>query len=151
MSLFSNEAIQNLWARSDLKVWKGSYWMVAFEPDARMSVFEIMSEIKPREHYTSCICDQHEVAAIIPDAVWIKHKQNIEHREDYGPLICITLDVPLEIEVSGYLQPAVNSLAQAGISIVPQCALIYDHILVNADDQDVAINILTELKEAALR
>jgi hypothetical protein len=150
MSVFSNEAIQNLWARSDLKIWNDTYWMVAFELENKATVFDMMSQVEAGEHYTSCICDQHEVAAIIPDKVWAKSNERIEYRDAYGPLICITLDVPLEIEVSGYLQPAVNNLAQAGISIVPQCALIYDHILVNAADENAAVSILTELKEAAL-
>lgn len=103
--------------------------------------------------YVSLICDQHEVAVILPDHVMNAAKENGGHNDIFGPLACITLDVPLDIEVSGYLQPAVHALAGAGISIVPQCALIYDHILVHDKDKDKdkdsAIKVLSDLQAQA--
>ena len=126
------------------------YRMASFDSKDRARALHLISQTPSAEHYVSLICDQHEVAVILPEKVWNQCDVSTVCRNSYGPLVCLTFDVPLDIEVAGYLQPAVNCLANAGLSIVPQCALIYDHILVNENDRDAAITALTELRQSAL-
>jgi hypothetical protein len=51
--------------------------------------------------------------------------------------------------VTGYLAPAAEALAAAGVPIVPQCAFSKDHVLVPAEHLDVAVRALTALARAA--
>jgi hypothetical protein len=44
----------------------------------------------------------------------------------------------------------VEDMANSNISIVPQCALIYDHIFVNADDLPKAISVISHLHDRAI-
>jgi hypothetical protein len=110
---------------------------------------DIVSEVSGAESYSSLIRDKHEIAIILPSAIWDRHKGRGLHREAFGPLVCITFDVPLDISVAGYLAPAIGALADAGISVVPQCALIYDHVLVHEDDAEGAIDVIKALQADA--
>ncbi len=149
MSSFGNNQIRDLWRQSKPIVWRGHYWMLSFAPQDRAQALKLIELTEPVKDYVSLICDQHEVAVILPDHVMNAAKEQGGHNDIFGPLACITLDVPLDIEVSGYLQPAVHALANAEISIVPQCALIYDHILVHDKDRASAIKVLSDLQKRA--
>ena len=122
--------------------------MASFDRDHRTKVFAIAAE-NDESHYLSVIADHNELAAVLSEEIWGNTEVQELSRSSFGPLTCLTFDVPLEIEVPGYLQPAVNSLAEAGISIVPQCALIYDHIMVETEAAKKAIEVLTNLKKSA--
>ena len=135
-----------LWAKSALKVWDGLYWMVAFEHEGRTDAFALMVKVEPKTQITSLIHDQHEVAVMLPENVWSVTRESVAHREEFGPLKCITFDVALDIEVSGYLKPAISRLGTAGVSVIPQCALIYDHIFVHENDLDKAVDVLKTLQ-----
>ncbi|WP_299209222.1 ACT domain-containing protein [uncultured Tateyamaria sp.] len=150
LRVFKNDAIKDLWKKSRLIVWPDLYCMVSFDPKDRASALNLVAKAAPFDHYFSIICDQHEVAVILPDTIWNDWDASVICRNSHGPFACLTFDIPLDVEVAGYLQPAVNCLADAGISIVPQCALIYDHVLVNERDLDAAICALTELRQKAL-
>ena len=149
MTAFSSLAIKALWKRSEVVVWPSFYYMVSYDPTKRAEVLSLAAQAKPVEQYVSVISDHHEVAAILPQNLWDKSRSNDAHQQSYGPLVCLTLNVPLDIEVSGYLQPAVHALADAGVSIVPQCALIFDHLLVHEKDAETALGVLTELRRQA--
>jgi hypothetical protein len=47
--------------------------------------------------------------------------------------------------VCGYFAPAAARLAEAGISIVPQCAYLKDHVLIQDEKISHAIEILEGL------
>ena len=81
--------------------------------------------------------------------IWGKYRSQNRHQAEFGPLIGITLDVPLDIEVSGYLAPMVEQMADKGISIVPQCSLIYDHVFVVAKDISKATAIVKDIQVRA--
>jgi hypothetical protein len=51
----------------------------------------------------------------------------------------------LDLDVVGYLAPAAVALAKAGISIVPQCGYLKDHLLVAEKDLEKALQTLQEL------
>ena len=62
-----------------------------------------------------------------------------------GPYRAITLDVNIDLGVVGYLAPAAVRLAEAGVSIVPQCAYSKDHLLVREADLEAARAVLEAL------
>ncbi len=149
MHEFGSDGIKQLWSKSDLNIWDGFYRIVAFEPDHKKDALVLLSAVPSPGYYCSMICDNHEVAVILPDKIWQNQSAALNFRQEFGPLKCITFDVPLDIEVSGYLKPAISALADAGVSVIPQCALIYDHILVHETDLKKAKTVLNELKLSA--
>ena len=52
--------------------------------------------------------------------------------------------------MSGYLAPMVEEMANRNVSIVPQCALIYDHIFISAKDKDAATTIINDIYSQAI-
>ncbi len=151
MKLFSNQGVRELWAQSDLIIWDGLYRMVAFDVGNKTVVFDLMAKVGAGGEITSCICDHHEISVILPDDAWQGRGKDVKHREEYGPLKCITFDVPLDVTVSGYLKPAISRLGEAGVSVTPQCALIYDHVFIHERDLDTAQAVLKQLQVDALR
>ena len=100
-------------------------------------------------HYHSIIRDHHEAALILHETTWNKFRPLNSHQNEFGPLTGITFDVPLEIEVSGYLALMVEEMANQNVSIVPQCALIYDHIFISANDKHLATTIINDIHSQA--
>ena len=125
--------------------------MVSFVPKRKEAVIDIMSEALMTSHYHSAIRDHHEAALILHESTWNKFRSVSLHQNEFGPLTGITFDVPLEIEVSGYLAPMVEEMANQNVSIVPQCALIYDHIFIRTDDQLMATTIINNIHNQACR
>ena len=54
----------------------------------------------------------------------------------------LTFDVTLPLDLVGFLAPAALRLAEAGVSIVPQCGFRTDHLLVRAGDLETARRVL---------
>ncbi len=149
MHEFGEDETKRLWSKSDLKVWGGVYWMIAFDPSLKLDAFDLLSNVQSPDQYCSIICDNHEVAMILPDKIWQDRKAELNFRQEFGPLKCITFDVPLDVEISGYLKPAISVLADVGVSVIPQCALIYDHILVHERDLHKTTEVLDQLRQMA--
>jgi hypothetical protein len=61
----------------------------------------------------------------------------------------ITFNLDLDLGVTGYLAPAADALARAGVPIVPQCAFLKDHLLVPAEQLETAVATLERLIAAA--
>ncbi len=57
--------------------------------------------------------------------------------------------MPLDVTVSGYLKPAISVFAGAIVSVISQCALIYDHVFINENDLSKAVKVLGNLQSDA--
>ena len=62
-----------------------------------------------------------------------------------GPFRAISFDLNIDLDVTGYLAPALAALAENGVPVVPQCAFLKDHILVHERDLKVARAVLEKL------
>ena len=78
----------------------------------------------------------------MPDAVWATSPLRARARAVAGPYRVLTFDLDLELDVVGYLAPAAERLATAGVSIVPQCGFLKDHLLVREGDLEQAREVL---------
>jgi len=123
--------------------------MVSFDLEKAEVVAEISLKALAGTGYHSMIRDQHEIALILYEQVWSEYRFRSMHQTEYGPLAGITFDVPLNIEVSGFLAPMVHEMALNSISIVPQCSLIYDHVFVSVTDLPAATEILKNIRSRA--
>jgi hypothetical protein len=148
--MFKNPLVKGLWAKTRPKIWEGEYWMISFPTSKNELVVNIISEAFRSGHYQSLISDHHEISIILHAEIWENHKYQHHHHKVYGPLSGITFDLPLDIEVFGYLNPMVELMAINHVSIVPQCALVYDHIFVNTRDLSLAISSINTLCGYAL-
>ena len=125
--------------------------MVSIDLSQKREILQLLAIDLPNKCYSSFISDNCEISIIISNDLWVQRAPQLVYKNKFGPIKGITFDIPLDIEVSGFLEPAVLKLAKNNISIVPQCALIYDHIFVQSADLDNSCAVLKQLQGSAKR
>jgi hypothetical protein len=101
-------------------------------------------------HFSAVVVERDEVSLTVEEELWKTHTGAIPHHSADGPYRAITLKLNVDLGISGYFAPAAERLADAGISIVPQCAFLKDHVLIRATDAERAVEIMENLvKECA--
>ncbi len=138
-----NERARELWAETRIVVWPERYMLVSLPHDALAAAASLVANEAGR--FAALVVEADEVSATVAEDAWSAASSAIHARAVAGPYRAITLDLAIDLGVCGYLLPAAERLADAGISIVPQCAYLKDHLLVRAEDADRAVAILEAL------
>jgi len=94
--------------------------------------------------FAALVVERDEVSLTAPEALWREAPLRRRALRESGPLRVISLDLDLDLSVVGFLAPAAVRLAEAGVSIVPQCAFLKDHLLVHAQDLEAAVRVLEQ-------
>jgi hypothetical protein len=89
--------------------------------------------------------ERDEVSLTVCDEVWREWKEQLRNHKIAGPYKILTLALNIDLGVCGYLLPAAARLAEASISILPQCAYLKDHLAIKEEDAARAAQILDEL------
>jgi hypothetical protein len=97
----------------------------------------------PAGTFVALVRERDEIALTLPEASRAR-LQALGARVD-GPYRVLTFDVTLPLDLVGFLAPAALRLAEAGVSIVPQCGFRTDHLLVRAGDLESARRVLEAL------
>lgn len=138
-----------IWAETVVRTWPDAFSLVSLPhaslPDAAALVAE------SRDRFAALVVEADEVSLTVAESVWTAARHRIAFRCEAGPFAAITLGIDVDLGVCGYLLPAARRLADAGISIVPQCAYLKDHLLVHASDAGRAVALLESLVDDARR
>jgi hypothetical protein len=134
---------RTLWARTKLHVWPERYTLVSL-PVSRLDAAALLVASN-RNSFGAVVVERDEVSLTLREELWAGAPLRSEAREERGPYRAITFDLDLDLDVCGYLAPAAERLAAAGISIVPQCAFLKDHILVAEIHLEGAVRVLEDL------
>jgi hypothetical protein len=135
-----NDRARRLWARTRVHVWPEACWLVSLPPDAVRDAAALVAESAGR--FAALLLERDEVSLTVPDGVWAASSLRTQARAVAGPYRILTFDLDLELDVVGYLAPAAERLAAAGVSIVPQCGFLKDHLLVQEGDLQKALEVL---------
>ena len=92
--------------------------------------------------FAAWVAERDEVSLTVGEVAFRQSPLRDRARAVAGPYRAITLDVDIDLGVVGYLAPAAERLARAGVSIVPQCAYLKDHLLVRERDLADALRVL---------
>jgi hypothetical protein len=146
-----NREVAALWSRTALLLWPQEVVLASFVlADLPAVASALASRLEPPRHaFSAVIVERDEVSVTIERAKWEALAIAKQARAVAGPYRAITLDLQIDLGVSGYLLPAAERLAAAGISIVPQCAFQKDHLLVRAEDAERAMSVLAALVDEA--
>lgn len=137
------EAARALWARTRLHVWPQRYVLLSFPTDRLAGASKLISAAAGT--FAAMLLERDEVSLTIPEDMWRASSAAGPARAEAGPFRAITFDLDIDLDVCGYLAPAAVRLAEAGVSIIPQCAYLKDHLLVHERDLPKAIEVLTGL------
>jgi hypothetical protein len=136
-----------LWAKTTLHVWSESYRLVSLP---RMALAEAAALVAGAgDGFCALVLERDEVSLTVAEEVWATSPLRPSARQDAGPFKVITFNLDLDLAVTGYLAPAAEALAHAGVPIVPQCAFLKDHLLVPAEQLPVALTTLAALVTSA--
>ncbi len=138
-----NERARGLWARTKFHLWPQPYWLVSLHPRYAADAARLLAA-NPRP-FAALVRERDEVSLTIAERLWKRSGLRRRARAEAGPFRVITLDLALEHDVVGYLSPATARLAEAAVSVVPQCAFSRDHILVHAEGAGKALRVLRGL------
>jgi hypothetical protein len=130
-----------LWARTRIHVWPGPYLFASVPLARQAEALALMA--RAGDAFAALVRERDEVSLTLPDSL----RAVIEPlaTRAAGPFRVLTFDLDLELDVVGYLAPALERLAAAGVSIVPQCGFRTDHLLVFDRDLDAAVGVLEAL------
>ena len=129
-----------LWARTRLVEWPGRYELVSLPVDAAPEAAALAGTGAGR--FAALVLERDEVSLTVAEEAWSASPLRARARSAAGPYRVVTLDLDLELDVVGYLAPAAERLAAAGVSIVPQCAFLKDHLLFREGDLARAREVL---------
>jgi hypothetical protein len=140
-----NKNVKALWAKTRIKVWPDEYVLVSLSHDNLPVAASLMATSEGQ--FSAIVVEKDEVSLTVSRDVWSKTGGKIKTLASDGPYRVLTPDLNIDLNVSGYLLPAAERLAKSGMSIVPQCAYLKDHLLIQAGDTERARSILEQFIE----
>lgn len=124
-----------------------NYVIVQLPTGAILAAAGIVAEIG--EPFCTLIVDKDEVSLIVPADAWEDFSKRLpNHKTADKPYRLITFDTALEMTLVGFVARISQALANANVSILPLAAFSRDHILVPADQFDIALAALEKLKSS---
>jgi len=138
-----NPTVRRLWAQTKLRVHEGRYRLVSLPTKELTRAAQFFGSIGAG--FAALILEPSEVSMSVPEGVWQEHRALFPAAREDGPFRVITFDLDVELSTWGYFAPAAGRLATAGVSIVPQCAFLKDHLLVKDEDLPRAVAVLEAL------
>lgn len=136
-----NDRARALWARTHVHVWPERY-VLASLPVARL-VEATTLLARAGDAFAALVRERDEVSLTLPESLRAEASSLADRIA--GPYRVLTFDLELELDVIGYLAPALERLAAAGVTIVPQCGFRTDHLLVLDRDLPAALDALDAL------
>ena len=141
-----HKKILRLWAQTKLYVWPEAYYLISLPLEQLEPAFSAAAHAAC---FSALIKERDEISVTLSAAAWHSISSKLSPRATAGPYRVITFDLELDLSICGYFAPAAERLAEAGVSIVPQCAYLKDHVLIQAEKIEQAIRLLQELIESA--
>jgi hypothetical protein len=139
----ANDRARDVWARARVHVWPERYRLVSLPPERLADAAALAG--RAAGGFAGLVLERDEVSLAVPEDLWRESPLRGHARNEAGPYRAITLDIDVDLDVTGYLAPAATLLAEAGVSIVPICAFLKDHLLVQERDLQRALAVLHDL------
>ena len=99
--------------------------------------------------FLSLTVDDMEASLVLPWRTWQALAADLPQARDAGPYRLLTFDIVLGLGLVGYLAAVTAALAERGICVYALSAYSRDHLLIRAEEADIARQALAEIVEAA--
>jgi len=123
------------------------YALIHLPAPAITAAAGVLAEIG--EPFSALIVDKDEVTLVLPDEDWQDFKARLPDHHAAGPFRLITFDLPLALDLVGFLALVSRALADAGVTVLAFSAFERDHLLVPASQLEQAIAALRETQAHA--
>ncbi len=106
------------------------YRLIHLPPRAITAGAGVLAEIGTP--FSALIADKDEVTLLLPQVEWAMFSDRLPDHRAAGEYRLITFDLPLDLDLIGFMALVSRILADAGVSILALSAFERDHILVPA-------------------
>jgi hypothetical protein len=130
-----NETARAVWAKTRVLLWPQRYVLASLPLSGRADAASLVARHGPG--FAALVVERDEVSVTVTEEAW--KDAGLEARRLDGPFRAITLDVNIDLAVVGYMAPLAARLAAAGVSIIPQCAFLKDHLLIHERHAERAV------------
>ncbi len=138
----ANERALRVWAATRVLAWPDPQVLVSLP---RERAAEAAGLVGAAAGFSALVLERDEASLTLAREAWEATAPRFPEARVAGPFAALTLDVDIDLDVCGYLAPAAERLAAAGIPIVPQCAFRKDHLLVPLGQAALARQVLEQL------
>lgn len=121
------------------------YILAKLPPKAITAAAGVVAQVG--EPFCALIVDKDEVSVVLPEEAWDDFHQRMPgHVLSTYHYRLLTLDIELEPDVIGFMARISAALAGAGVSILPLAAYSRDHLMIRAEQLDLAVATLQTLQ-----
>lgn len=101
------------------------------------------------EAFCALIVDQYEVSLIIPTEAVEDFSMRLQgHTRAQNSYRLMTFDIELDFSIFGFMAAVSQALADVKVSILPIAAYSRDHILVQSEQFDIALQAMQKLQSS---
>lgn len=131
---------QEHFAKAELFTDEELYVLVHLPGAAITAAAGVLAEIGTP--FSALIVDKDEVSLVVLQDAWQEFKGRLRDYREAGDYRLITFDLPLDLDLVGFLAHVATVLAGANVSLMAFSAFERDHILVRASQFDTAWHAL---------
>jgi hypothetical protein len=135
--------IRETWARTRLRVWAEPCYVASLPLESLAAAGAWVGGCG--RGFAALVVERDEVSVTLPESAWLGSPLRARALAAAGPFRALTFDLDLDLELVGFLAPAAERLAEAGVSILPQCAYLKDHLLVKEEKLEDAVRAIEAL------
>jgi len=142
-----NARSREVWAKARIKVWPDLVVLATFPRFAgdRVAAFAGRVGVKEAAAFVAFLTEGEECTLTAPESAFDSWRLRKRATEVARGLRAITIDASMPVDLVGFLAPAADRLAAAGIPIIPQCGFHTDHILVPGSRLEDAVRVIEGL------
>lgn len=144
----SNElppGLTHIFGQTQLYTDRTEYVIVSFPPDQVTDALFLFSRLGIP--FSTAVVDKDEITLLLPWDSWYQVRDQAQSYDEARGYRLVTFDIPTDLGLIGFIATLSSLLAEAGISIYSVSAYTRDHILVQEEDLDRAIELLQDFIE----
>jgi hypothetical protein len=142
MSVKLTPGLMHTFARTQLHTDDVEYVAVGLTPEHIADGLFLFSRLGVP--FSTAVVDKDEVTLLLPWEAWVQVRDELGAFDEARGYRLITFDTPADLGLVGFIAALSTVLAEAGIPIISISAFTRDHVLVQQEDLDHAVEILSE-------
>ncbi len=141
MSVELTPDLTHTFARTQLHTDEVEYVVVGLAPEHVAQALFLFSRLG--EPFSTAVVDKDEVTLLLPWESWVQVRDEMAAYDEARGYRLITFDTPADLGLVGFIAALSAVLAEAGIAIISISAFTRDHVLVQQEDLDRAVEALS--------
>lgn len=132
--------LMHIFARMELHTDDTEYVIVGLAPEDVSEALFLFSRLGVP--FSTAVVDKDEVTLLLPWDAWRQVRDELGDYDEARGYRLITFDIPADLGLVGFIATLSSVLAEVGVAILTVSAFTRDHILVQEEDLERAVEAL---------